>query len=447
MKCIRCQTNNTFKDRNAYHGKCRLCRHPFVFGPAISNLPRGMTDQLFAKSIAALSVNQTLYFTDEQMLYDLEKRLIPKWAWRQITVATMPVKGKLIGYFKQQVILGGGAALILTLCNLPFVIALIIAFSLVHIWSIGNMTRSLHSYTFRQSALSTRAILQDLRKTLGILGNIILAVGIASSLIFQTLPGFISSVLIGMFTIYCSMTLKQSPQMLTPSAATVTLSQLEIWIERWQAINGPITKLLSSVQVKVSGAVNPDITAYSFDRLVVCEEAVIAQFLIANHFHFERNCAILSLDGYPQNIFEVTMQMLRRNPDLKVYALHNCTPAGLQLIEQLRTQARWFQDSDLPIVDVGLSPRQVLKARHLYIQVSAHSSHAAQQLSPDLRQSLTEAELLWLDAGAYLKLAALAPQRLMQWLNQTMMPTRNLEEYVHVWHDNRQTFYVDDNFG
>ena len=42
-------------------------------------------------------------------------------------------------------------------------------------------------------------------------------------------------------------------------------------------------------------AINPDVSAYSFDRLVVCDSAIIAQFLIANNFHFENNCAVLSI--------------------------------------------------------------------------------------------------------------------------------------------------------
>ncbi|NET29771.1 hypothetical protein [Okeania sp. SIO1I7] len=49
--------------------------------------------------------------------------------------------------------------------------------------------------------------------------------------------------------------------------------------------------------------INSEVTAYSFDRLIVCETAEIAQFLIANNFHFEHNCAVLSIDGYPQNIW------------------------------------------------------------------------------------------------------------------------------------------------
>ncbi|MEO3706033.1 hypothetical protein [Trichormus azollae] len=78
-------------------------------------------------------------------------------------------------------------------------------------------------------------------------------------------------------------------------------------------------------------------TAYTFNRLVVCDNSSVAQLLIANNFHFESNCAILSITGCPQRIFSTTMQMLRPNPDLKVYALHDYSPKGISLAHRLRT--------------------------------------------------------------------------------------------------------------
>ena len=33
--------------------------------------------------------------------------------------------------------------------------------------------------------------------------------------------------------------------------------------------------------------------------------------LLANNFHFENNCAILSIEGYPPNVFETVRAMLK----------------------------------------------------------------------------------------------------------------------------------------
>ncbi len=51
------------------------------------------------------------------------------------------------------------------------------------------------------------------------------------------------------------------------------------------------------------------------------------------------------------------MEMLHRNPDLKVYAFHDCSPQGITLVNHLRTSPNWFFDSNVAIIDIGLLPR------------------------------------------------------------------------------------------
>ena len=92
-------------------------------------------------------------------------------------------------------------------------------------------------------------------------------------------------------------------------------------------------------------------TAYSFEGLVVSYSSSVAQLLIANNFHFENNCAILSITDYPQSIFCTTVQMLHRNPDLKVYGLQSCSPKGISLAHPLRTSENSFLNSNMTITD------------------------------------------------------------------------------------------------
>ena len=72
-----------------------------------------------------------------------------------------------------------------------------------------------------------------------------------------------------------------------------------------------------------------DIGDYSFDRAVICDRARTVDLLIANNFHFENNCAVLSIGGYPEGPFELVRTMLKRNPKLQVFALHDASVAGL----------------------------------------------------------------------------------------------------------------------
>ncbi|MEH2168359.1 MAG: hypothetical protein V7K41_17245 [Nostoc sp.] len=235
-------------------------------------------------------------------------------------------------------------------------------------------------------------------------------------------------VVMGMLPIYLGTRQLRRIQLLTQDFL-ISQSQVKDWLDRWQQINGSILKILPSPkQENTPATVNPDVTAYSFDRLVVCESASIAQLLIANNFHFENNCAILSITGYPQSIFDTTMQMLRRNPDLKVYAIHDCNPQGIGLVYNLRTNANWFLNSEIMILDIGLTPRQIIATkRGMFIQSSPESAQAAKQLPEEIRQSLSAEEVTWLESGKFVELESFTPQRIIKVLQKGIAGSQTLE--------------------
>ena len=133
------------------------------------------------------------------------------------------------------------------------------------------------------------------------------------------------------------------------------------YLGRWRAVHGEIPGLLTNRELEAPAApreVPGDVAAFSFDRAVVTDRWEMAAMLVANRFHFEHNCAVLSLDGYPAGIAGTVRTMLRRNPNLTVFALHDASPAGCMLPLHLREPA-WFPDTSIRIVDVGLRPAHV----------------------------------------------------------------------------------------
>src|SRR4028118_70266 len=77
MKCIKCGTDNNFRDRRINSGRCKRCQHRFVFESTTINGVK-ITDAMFAKAISDISVNDTLFFTSQQLCYFLGKRFKPK---------------------------------------------------------------------------------------------------------------------------------------------------------------------------------------------------------------------------------------------------------------------------------------------------------------------------------------------------------------------------------
>jgi hypothetical protein len=134
-----------------------------------------------------------------------------------------------------------------------------------------------------------------------------------------------------------------------------------------------------------------------------------------------------------------------------VYALHDCTPRGIGLVNQLRTSPNWFQNSSVIIIDIGLLPRQIIAAGDsMLVLNSSEYARDAVQLPPEIRQNLFSEELEWLEAGNFVELESLIPQRLIQLLNRGIAESRNLGRDGSgciLLGDEDSSIYVIDSFG
>ncbi|MCY7366649.1 MAG: hypothetical protein LH474_00655 [Chamaesiphon sp.] len=438
MKCISCGTDNNLKDRTANMGRCKSCNHPFAFEPTAMPAATKLTDPFFAKLIADLSANQTLFFTPRQLYYLLEQRLRSKASRNNIV--SNPVAGigcNLFAIVLLGIIIQNIFRISLNLL-IPIVLGLVLTFN---IWI--NTENAV-------SALVNRRTRQQSIKILKIMAGVILLVGLPASIIAKTPLGTITSIGLGISSIWLSWDCQRKQSNIFDQFL-VDRTQFDTWLNQWNRINNSPAKILPPPQTNsIPAAPNPEVTAYSFDRVVVCDRPEIAQLLISNNFHFENNCAILTIDGYPQHIFTTTMEMLRRNPDLKVYALHDCSPAGTELVHRLRTEESWFPDPTVPIVDVGILPRQIMNNLDVMTPQSAGSIQAAQGLTPDLRASLNFDELGWLETGYYLELESFSSQKIIQILQRAINESRELaviEDGDGLMNYSSIGFYTVDSFG
>jgi hypothetical protein len=361
------------------------------------------TDPFFAKAIADISVNNTLFFTPKQFLYFLDKRLknkvLPNLLSLMCSYAFCSVWITLF--------FGGFSSIFLILIFL-------ILFNIYCVYYLFNLSNSSKSSPQTRRSSST---------TLQLWGILIAFVGAYYGVITNSPMVYGTAALIGLSIFWLGFFQRKKANR-SPETFLINAGQMLSWLDSWTRVNGSVTQLLPSVSNALPAqniAPNPNVTNYSFDRLVVCQSDEIAQMLIANNFHFENNCAILSISGYPQRIFDTTMQMLRRNPELRVFAFHDCSPEGMKLANELRTNSRWFPDETIVIVDIGLSPRQILAAkRDMFIQSSKNSAQASQLLAVSLRENLSKVELEWLDNGNFVELESFTPQQLIQVLNRSI---------------------------
>ena len=172
--------------------------------------------------------------------------------------------------------------------------------------------------------------------------------------------------------------------------------------DRWQPVHGrPDSALTRRVSDHAPVAREPDVVDYSFDRVVICDRARTVDLLLANNFHFENNCAVLSVDGYPPHVFDTVRAMLQRNPRLEIYVLHDATGAGCRLAHRLANEPEWFEDRD--VVDVGL---RVVHAKH-YPGLLIEPRHKPVPVG----NGINAKEAAWLSVYT-LELAALRPEQI-----------------------------------
>ena len=184
-------------------------------------------------------------------------------------------------------------------------------------------------------------------------------------------------------------------------------SEFEHMWRKWLSVHGKPPGLVvrrPSPPGREPPSLPRDILHYSFDRAVVTDREDTVDLLLANNFHFENNCAVLAVNGYPAGAFETVRAMLRQNPKLQVYVLHDASAVGCQLAQRVRKEG-WFMNS-ARIIDVGLSPRHAGVLKGCW----KPSTYAA---TTALAHGLAEADAEWLKRYS-LELAAIRPEQIIK---------------------------------
>lgn len=385
----------------------------YVFNPTtIANKKIPFTDQLFQKAIVDISTENMLFFTPKQFLYFIDEQLAwpasyNQWVWIFFYFILLALAMAIGGFFV-------GILLFILPPLLVSQIGLATPFILYNYCVV---------WAFREGSISLHQGIRDRRinaTNLVVLGVLILVLGIPTSLITLSVVGLIVVIWLGIYSCRLGISQKRRLQKVNEELFTNEL-QINQWLQRWQWAMGRTEKLLPTPrQNALPITIDREISAYSCDRAIVCESDDIAQFLITNNVDVENNCAILSIGGYPQSIFDTTMKMLRQKANLKVYTVHNASPNGVGLVHQLRTNLDWFAEQDVTIFDLGFSPRQILASQNLFVQKSQAIAEVSRQLPYAVRLDLTTQELAWLDAGNFVELESFSPQKLLRIINSRL---------------------------
>ena len=415
MKCIHCGKDSNYKVRRA-SGDCGSCFKKFAFEPREN--PFRLTDPFFDRAIQLVSDERTVHFTRRQLWYELNRRLrrrdrslwnILNRGFNSLSIWFLPV--------------------------LPF------ALLLWGYYGFQNLRRHPPgepriAYDPGQAYRNFTGFIRDWETAHGQIGMLLPPVNQQLPSLYTTHPSELPPLTnlntatqselvglpgIGRGTVERIIEYRRQGHVFTrpddllafPGIGERTLEVLRPHLIFSQA---PEQAGTSPTEGQSQGShrqreAEPDLTSYSFDRALVTDHADTAAMLVANNFHFENNCAVLSVDGYPEGVADTVLTMLQRNPELKVYALHDASAEGCSLPLSLREE-RWFPDPAINVIDLGLRPRHA-KTMRLFTLIGA-----SQTVPDSLREVLAPEEVIWLEAGHVAEVSVLRPARLIRGIYQ-----------------------------
>lgn len=275
------------------------------------------------------------------------------------------------------------------------------------------------------------------------IGSVFLSVAVTPLLFLVGLP-----VLLGVYLI--DRQAKQRVQLSPLSFQTF----LGLWKGAHGAPAGLIEPRAALPTPATISAMQSELEHYSFDRAVICDRRETVDLLLANNFHFENNCAVLSVGGYPESVFDIVRRMLKRNPKLHIFALHDATLEGCAMAHKLAHSPDWFLGQG-PIFDVGLRPAHAESFKGLWQEAGPDDQSA---LCPD---GVTAEEYAWLQKNR-LSLAAVRPEQVIKRLFRAISERKTdsvalakSSDYGHITHVDTVIFSTDatssdgggDNFG
>src|SRR5262245_51432199 len=140
------------------------------------------------------------------------------------------------------------------------------------------------------------------------------------------------------------------------------------------AVHGPPEGRLSTsafAEAPHDEGVAGELHDYGFEALVICGADDIADFLLANGFHSDHKCPVLSFGGYPPGVYERLIDGLRERPPGAVIVIHDADWNGCDLRERVAADPRWFGGVETNVVDAGLGPGSARRFRGVWLEASA----------------------------------------------------------------------------
>ena len=186
-------------------------------------------------------------------------------------------------------------------------------------------------------------------------------------------------VMLGVAAIAIFNKVRPPPKVPRKKATNVDIPRI---LQRYGKLNPP-THLISPKDAAVAEVPSP-LDGVVHDRLLVCERADFAAFYLANEFHLQNACHVISAVG-DTVAREALVSALRERAAPEIFVVHDLTPRGLGFAESIDHGRDWFAGhAGAKVVDLGLSGGQARALRTWARPLTAAERIAGAPAIPDL---------------------------------------------------------------
>ncbi len=143
------------------------------------------------------------------------------------------------------------------------------------------------------------------------------------------------------------------------------------WLAKWRA-ERQLEKFLEQPALTRAGL---ELLPERVEALVFVQRDALADLLLKNDAQRELSALIVAESGYPEALANEARRLLSERPELRVYALHDATAAGVGMRARVQKSAI-FPLGERELLDIGLFPADVTWLAELAPAIpSEHTSH------------------------------------------------------------------------
>jgi hypothetical protein len=153
--------------------------------------------------------------------------------------------------------------------------------------------------------------------------------------------------------------------------------KMERWVRTWAKAGHELPMLLTkpNLQDRPPEFREPDIFDYGVERVLIVQHDLLVDLFVRNGLHTKERALVISEHGYPRYLLPHAKRLLRHSPELPVFLLHDADAAGLMMRRRLE-RSHELPITGHPVIDTGLSPREVGRIRKLRALAPARRGNA-----------------------------------------------------------------------